>query len=192
MSKLAFSIFLVLAFYAPPSFSQRKTERNTDIKLTRRTIARTITALLPEDFRLMTDQELATKYFTYRKPLAMFTNQDQTVDFGFNVSATAWSYDDLELLQKFYKSSIKNLYTNVTMLQEGIKEINKQKYIVFEFVSEINADKNNPIQQSKRTYSYLLYTIVGEEVYIFNFTTPASMQNYWSPTADKVMKSLKL
>ncbi len=192
MSKQFFSVVLFFVLCSFSAFSQRKASQNEEVKLTRKTVIRTISALLPEDFRPMTDQELAAKYFTYRKPIAMFTNQDQTVDFGFNVSATAWSYDDLELLQKFYKSSIQNLYTNVTMLQEGIKEINKQKYIVFEFVSEVNTDKNNPIQQSKRAYSYLLYTIVEEEVYIFNFTTPASLQSYWSPIAGKVMKSLKL
>ncbi len=167
-------------------------QQNNVPKMARKSVARTITILMPDDFRTMTDQELAAKYFTYRKPLAMFTNQDHTVDFGFNVSATRWNYNDLELLQKFYKSTIQNLYTNITMVQEGIKEINKKKYIVFEFVSEVKADQNNPIQQSKRAYTYLLYTIVEEEVYIFNFTTPASLRNYWSPIAGEMMKSLKL
>jgi hypothetical protein len=187
------SLFFTLNFTKVAVAQQQNGRRSDNVpKMARKSVARTITILMPDDFRTMTDQELAAKYFTYRKPLAMFTNQDQTVDFGFNVSATRWSYDDLELLQKFYKSTIQNLYTNITMLQEGIKEIDKKKYIVFEFVSEVNADKNNPIQQSKRAYTYLLYTIVEEEVYIFNFTTPASIRNYWSPIAGQMMKSLKL
>jgi uncharacterized protein YdaT len=185
-------------------------------KMVRKTVARNITALMPEDFRPMTDQELASKYFTYRKPVAMFTNQDGTVDFGFNVSATTWKYEDLELLQKFYKSSIQNLYTNnanstpnannkdahtssekkttenLSMIQEGIREINKQKYIVFEFVAETKTDPSSPIQRSKKVYTYMQYTIVGEEVHIFNFTAPAHLRTYWSPIAAQMMKSLKL
>jgi hypothetical protein len=198
MFKTAFFIVIsFLAFFFNPtfSFSQRNAAQADAPKLTRKTLARTVSALMPEDFRPMTDQELAAKYFTYRKPVAMFTNQDQTVDFGFNVSATTWKYEDLALLQKFYKSSIQNLYTNITMVQEGIQVINKQKYIVFEFVSEVNPEKsigNNPLQQSKRAYTYLLYTIVEEEVYIINFSCPASLRNYWSPIAAQIMKSVKL
>jgi len=194
MSKIFFLVIFITSFFSVHFINKAlsQNQQKNMPKMARKSVARTITILMPDDFRTMTDQELATKYFTYRKPVAMFTNQDQAVDFGFNVSATRWSYDDLELLQKFYKSTIQNLYTNITMLQEGIKEINKKKYIVFEFVSEVNADKNNPIQQSKRAYTYLLYTIVEEEVYIFNFTTPAGVRNYWSPIAGQMMKSLKL
>lgn len=185
-------------------------------KMVRRTLARNITALMPEDFRPMTDAEIATKYFTYRKPVAMFTNQDATVDFGFNVAATTWRYEDLALLQKFYKASIQNLYTSVDgnassktqdnrpansnskptesihMIQEGIKEINKQKFIVFEFVGETKTDASSPIQRAKRVYTYIQYTIVDEEVYIFNFSAPAHLQKHWSPIAKQMMESLKM
>jgi hypothetical protein len=185
-------------------------------KMVRKTLARNITALMPEDFHPMTDAEIASKYFTYRKPVAMFTNQDATVDFGFNVAATTWKYEDLALLQKFYKASIQNLYTSVDgnassktqdnrpgnanskptesiqMIQEGIKEINKRKFIVFEFVGETKTDSNSPIQRAKRVYTYIQYTIVDEEVYIFNFSAPAHLQKYWSPIAKQMMESLKM
>lgn len=180
--------FLFIFLLILSSFAQK----DDSPKLARKAIARSITALLPEDFRPMTEQEIARKYFSYRKPLAMLTNQDQTVDFGFNVAATTWQYEDLVLLQKFYKATLQNMYTNIVMLQDGIKEINKQNYIVFEFVSEVVPDKNNPIQQTKKTYTYLLYTIVEDEVYIFNFTSPSHLRNYWSPIADQIMKSVKL
>jgi hypothetical protein len=185
MSKTHF-LFVILLIL--PSFVQK----DNSPKLVRKTITRTISALMPEEFRPMTDQEIARKYFSYRKPLVMLTNQDQTVDFGFNVSATTWEYKDLALLQKFYKSTIQNIYTNIAMVQEGIKEINGQNYIVFEFVSEVKSDKNSPLQQSKKAYSYLLYTIVEDEVYIFNFTSPAHVRSYWSPVAEQMMKSIKL
>jgi hypothetical protein len=185
-------------------------------KMVRRTLARNITALMPEDFRPMTDAEIASKYFTYRKPVAMFTNQEATVDFGFNVAATTWKYEDLALLQKFYKATIQNLYTSIdgnassktqdnrpassnskptesiNMIQEGIQEINKRKFIVFEFIGETKTDANSPIQRAKRVYTYIQYTIVDEEVYIFNFSAPAHLQKYWSPIAKQMMESLKM
>ena len=182
------NVFLVVLFLALASFLQK----DNAPKLERKTISNNISALLPEDFHQMSEQEIARKYFSYRKPVAMFTNQDQTVDFGFNISATTWDYQDLALLQKFYKSTIQNMYSNISMIQEGIKEINKQNYIVFEFISEVKSDKNSPMQQNRKAYSYLLYTIVDEEVYIFNFSAPSSLKNYWSPVADQIMKSVKL
>jgi hypothetical protein len=208
MLRITFLLLLVLVL---SSF------KNDNPKMVRKVIAKNITAVLPEDFHPMTDQEIASKYFTYRKPVASFTNQDATVDFVFNTSATTWRYEDLALLQKFYKSSIQNLYTsnenekpegqqdqngkanankkpteNLSMIQEGIKEINKQKYIVFEFVGETKTDTNSPIQRSKKVYTYIQYTIVDEEVYIFSFSAPAHVRNYWSPIAQEIMKSLKI
>lgn len=152
-----------------------------------------VTAQMPEEFRPMTDDEIAQRYFTYRKPVALFTDRRAVVDFGLNISATTWKYEDLLILKSFYKASIMQMFTNVNMLKEEIEEVNGRKYAVFEFISEVRSEPNAIVKRpSKVSYSYLLYTVVGENVHIINFTCPAEVRKEWRPVAQAMMKTVKI
>ncbi|MCS7019354.1 MAG: hypothetical protein NZM34_09620 [Bernardetiaceae bacterium] len=152
-----------------------------------------VTAQLPEGFRPMTDDEIAQRYFTYRKPVAMFTDARAVVDFGLNISATTWQYEDLPLLKSFYKASIVQMFTSVNIIKEEIEEINGRKYAVFEFISEVRSDPKAIIKRPPViNYTYILYTVVGEKVYILNFTCPADVRSQWRPIAHAIMKTVKI
>ncbi|WP_448518078.1 hypothetical protein [Rhodoflexus sp.] len=155
-------------------------------------LAEAIFAQVPEDFRPMTDDEIAQRYFTYRKPVALFTDRRAVVSFGLNVSTTSWKYEDLPILKSFYKSSIMEMFTNVTMLNEEITTINGRKYAVFEFISEVRSDPKAIISRPAIVnYTYILYTVIGESVYIVNFTCPSSVRKEWQPIAHAIMKTIK-
>jgi hypothetical protein len=152
-----------------------------------------ITAQMPEDFRPMTDDEIAQRYFTYRKPVALFTDGRAVVDFGLNISTTTWKYEDLPILKSFYKASIMQMFTNVNMIKEEIEEINGRKYAAFEFISEVRSEPNAIVKTApKINYTYLLYTVVGEKVHIINFTCPAANRREWQPIAQAMMKTIKI
>lgn len=152
-----------------------------------------VTAQMPEEFRPMTDDEIAQRYFTYRKPVALFTDRRAIVDFGLNISTTTWKYEDLPILKSFYKSSIMQMFTNVNMLKEEIEEINGRKYAVFEFISEVRSEPNAVVKRApKVNYTYLLYTVVGEDVHVINFTCPAEVRKEWRPVAQAMMKTVKI
>lgn len=142
-----------------------------------------VTASLPKDFVAMSDGDVAQKYPSTKKPLAMFTSLDRTVDFGLNVSKSTLGGNDLTILKKLYKATILDLYSNVQFINEGIETINKREYIVFEFTSE--ADQT-------RKYTYLQYAVIGNRVYIFNFTVGAEKKAKWQPIAKLIMQSLKI
>jgi adenine-specific DNA methylase len=152
-----------------------------------------VTAQMPEEFRPMTDDEIAQRYFTYRKPVAMFTDRRAVVDFGLNTSVTTWNYEDLPILKSFYKASIMQMFTNVNMLKEEIEEVNGRKYAVFEFISEVRSEPDAIVKRApKVSYTLLLYTVVGEKVYIINFTCPAEVRKEWRPVAQAMMKTVKI
>jgi hypothetical protein len=150
-------------------------------KLVKTKITKGVTANLPKGFVAMSDNDIAQKYPSTKKPLAMFTSLDRTVDFGLNVSKSSWSGSNMEVLKKVYKATILELYSNVVFLNEGIEKISNRDFVFFEFTSEADQTKK---------YTYLQYTIIGNRLYIFNFTVGAEFKDKWQGTAGNIMRSV--
>lgn len=137
---------------------------------------------LPADFTPMTDDDMALKYPSTKKPLAMYTSADRNADFGLNISKTIWPENDLKILQKIYKSTILEMYNKVTFIKEEITTIDKQQFIAFEFTSEV---------ENHKKYTYVLYKVVKNHVYIFNFTCSQRVQDKWQPQTGQIINSIK-
>jgi hypothetical protein len=137
---------------------------------------------LPVDFVEMSDDDLAYKYPSTKKPLAMLTSGDKTADFGVNVSKTLWGENDLKILQKVYKATLLEMYQKVDFLYEGIKTIDNVPFVAFEFTSEV---------ENHKKYSYLLYRTVKKHVYVFNFTCPQRYQERWQAISPKIIESIQ-
>jgi hypothetical protein len=152
-------------------------------KLSKVKITEGVTASLPKDFSPMSDNDIAQRYPSTKKPLAMYVSLDRTVDFGLNVNKSIWGGSDLNVLKKVYKSTILDLYNNVEFIQENIQNINERDYIVFEFTS--NAE-------GTRKYTYLQYIVIGNRIYLFNFTSGAEVKDKWQPIAAAIMQSINI
>jgi hypothetical protein len=159
------------------------TSMTSSVKLKKTQITDGISAKLPADFVLMSDDDIATRYPSTKKPLAMFSSPDRLADFGLNVTKSSWAGKDLRVLKDIYKSTLYTLYSDIQILKEEIVEINKQNYIVLEFIS--TADKT-------RKYTYMQYGIFKNRVYIFNFTSPENTMGQYQPVAALVMNSIKV
>jgi hypothetical protein len=138
---------------------------------------------LPKDFALMSDDDVAQKYPSTKKPLVLYTSPDRIIDFGLNVTKSKFPGNDLELLKGIYKSTFLHMYNKVTFLQEEIKTVNKRKFISFEFIAEF---------EGQRTYSNLMYTLVKDQVFLFNFTCPQPVYQKWQATANAIMPTIKM
>jgi hypothetical protein len=152
-------------------------------KLKAMKIAEGVSASLPQNFYPMSNEDIAQRYPSTKKPLCMYTDMDRAVDFGLNESKSSWAGGDLKVLQQVYKSTILSLYKKVDFIQEGIKNIKKRDYICFEFTSEA---------QGNMKYTYLLYTVINSKVYIFNFTCDQTQMKKWQETARAIMETVKI
>ncbi len=153
-------------------------------KLRPQKIAEGVTVSLPSDFVPMSDNDIAQRYPSTKKPLAMYTSLDRVVDFGVNESKATFPGSDLNILKEFYQSTILSLYNKVDFMQKGvIQPIKKRDYIVFEFTSEI--DKTYK-------YTYLQYALINNKVFIFNFSCPQEYKDKWQETAKAIMQTVKL
>jgi len=161
------------------------------VKLKKNKVAPGVTILLPEDFVAMNDDYIASKYPSYRKPLAMYTSPNGKIDFGVNTANNLWG-NRLEILKSVYKASISNLFLKVNFLQDTIVTIRKRQFIVFEFVSEQEPKMSYSSKETVKFYTYIMYTVVNHRIFIFNFTAPYGMMDTWQPQAEIIMKSIKI
>ena len=153
-----------------------------------------LSAKLPNTFVIMADDDIAQKYPTHKKPLAMYTSPDKFADFGVNYAVNQWNNRNLTVLRDIYKSTISSVFTHVEYLQEGIiKKINDRDFIVFEFVSELTDDKRPDNRNfTVRNYSYIVYTLVDKKILIFNFTSTVQTKDKWLPVANAIMNSINI
>jgi len=169
------SIFISLLLFSPQT------------KLVKTKITQDITVSIPENFSVMTPEDVNQRYKSYRKPIALFTDPR-------NFSFSKWAVGDLEILAKFYKSSLLNLYTEVEFINEGMRSINGKEYVHFEFISTISSTEDNSmvIRNPIRKYTQLLYTVDKGRTIIFNFSCPAEQQLTWQLDASRIMASVNI
>ncbi len=178
MNKLFLGLVFMLMAFSPS-------------KLVKTKIGKDITMQLPEEFKPMANEDIAQRYPSVRAPLGAYTNADRLVDFSVNISATQWPDANVEMAKKFFKSGIANLYDRVEFIDEGTHDLNKKKFIYFEFVSRINGSKRTAIeQQSILRYVYIQYLIEPKRTLVFTFTCPKDMKEQWQKIAKQMMNSV--
>lgn len=179
MRKIALFAFLSLAF-ASDKFI--KTKINDDI-----------TVSLPSSMVKMTDDDIVVRSTMVRAPLAAYTNADRDVDFTANISATQWPDANLDVASKFFKANLYNLYDKIDMINSGTYEVNKKKFLYYEFESRVNGNK---LKEAERLpiyrYIYVQYNIEKSRTLVFTFSCPRDKREDWQPVAHKIMKSVKL
>lgn len=150
---------------------------------------------LPKSFRPMTEAQLEENYLAARRPLAAYTDPNQQVAFGLNVSNTRWQPGDLPLLKDFYRASLMELYDEVNFLTEEVREVNGRQFAVFEFVSVVRPAEDETSftnQKPIRRYTYVQYTIHLKKTWVFDFSVPARDQATWQPVAQQMMESVRM
>lgn len=162
-----------------------------DNNLTKVNVTEEISMMIPANFRLMTDDEVASRYFTTKRPIAIYTNESVIVDLGINKTVTEWKAEDLEIMVSFQKSNIYNFYDDIEMISQGMKEVNGRKAAYFEFISTVKPDTQSlRAQNAVKKYTYIQYMIMGKHSWVFNFSSPLQLQDQWQSQMPTIMNSV--
>ena len=162
-------------------------------KFYRTKINKNISLLLSTDLIPVPPEEIASKFISYRAPLAVYTNMTTEIEFGINTSVSRWRESDIELMKSFYMSNIASLYDEAHFLRKEISLINNRQFVVFEYTSKINPEERSAISEPPVSkYTYIQYTIVKGTVYVFDFSSPIDQQEMWHPVIQKIMSSIKI
>jgi hypothetical protein len=162
-------------------------------KLVKVKVNENITVSIPQGWRPMDAMDFTQRYPSVRAPLAAYTNEERVVDFSVNVSATQWPDTNAELAAKFFKASLMNTFDRVEMIQEGVHEINRKKFIYFEFESRVNGNRQQEgLQDAVTRYTYIQYLLEPGKTLVFSFNCPKRMKEQWQQTARDMMKAVKV
>jgi hypothetical protein len=195
-TKTRFSKFLLISGFAIILLSSGTLPKMQNVQL-----VDGVSISLPKEMVIMSDDDVATKYPSTKKPVAMYTSLDRTVDFGLNISKSRWSGFDLELLHQVYKSTIIESYDTVIFSKDTVEYINGRPFSVFEFVSTF--DKTTKYQYFQFTLLTKTKVEAQEEtgdllpgnsnhIMIFNFTSPLGGKDKWQPIARASMQTVKV
>ncbi len=144
---------------------------------------------VPKDFYQMTPEDMVLRIPSVRNPLAAYSSVDRMTDFNVKVSATQWRKTDTEIASRFFKAGIYNLFDRVKMIDEGVKTINKQKFIYFEFESYLAGDNDQP---SDRKYNYIMYFLGLGRTLVFSFRCPERQKEEYIPVVPGILNSIKI
>ncbi len=164
-----------------------------EVKLVKTKIGDGITMQIPENFVLVSQQEVKQRNISDKDPLAYYTDQSGDVDFVVNMAFSRWRNSDIEMMRSFYKSNIMGLYDQVNFIRDEVDEINDRSFAVFEFVSKVEDERNLSISGNAISkYVYIEYAIINNKTVLFTFSCPARLKNYWEATARKMMNSVNI
>lgn len=162
-------------------------------KLSKIKVNQDLTVYIPKTWRAMDNLDFTQRYPSVRAPLAAYTSEDRMVDFSVNISATQWPDADIEISQKFFKASVMNMFDRVEIIKEGIHEVNKKKFIFFEFKSRINGERREEGNREPiLRYTYIQYLVESGRTLVFSFNCPQRMQEDWQETARTMMSKIKV
>ncbi len=163
------------------------------IKLVKVKVSDDITISVPKEWRPMDELDFSARYPSVRAPLAAFTDVNRVADFSVNVSATRWPDANLELASQFFKSSLMNMFDRVTMIHEGIREVNGKQFIYFEFESRVNGSRDDRANSDPvLKYSYIQYLVQPGRTLVFSFNCPRRDRQNWEEPAREMMDDIKV
>ena len=177
--------FLTLTFASASLFAQ--------VKLKNVKISKEISMKIPSKFMEMGEEDMWQRSSSYRKAIALYTDEDRVVELGINHAFTRWEEGDIRMLQNMYKASIQEIFDEVKFSKEEITNINGRDFAVFEFVSKIKGI-SGPIGQNDSVvkYYYIQYTIVDGGTLVFNFSCQNYVKEDWQETANIMMGTIKI
>lgn len=162
-------------------------------KLVKMKVTDNITVSVPKGWRPMDALDFTQRYPSVRAPLAAYTNEEREADFSVNISATQWPDTDPELARQFFKASLRNMFDRVDIIQEGVQEINKKKFIYFEFESRINGNRQQEgFTDPVLRYTYIQYLLLPDKTLVFSFNCPRRLKEQWQSPARAMMKAIKV
>lgn len=177
--------FLTLTFTSAPLFAQ--------VKLKNVKISNKISMKIPSKFIEMGEEDMWQRSSSYRKAIALYSDEERVVELGINHAFTRWEEGDILLLQNMYMASIQEIFDEVKFSKEEITNINGRDFAVFEFVSKIKGisgsiGQNNSVVK----YYYIQYTIVDGGTFVFNFSCQNYVKEDWQETAKIIMGTIKI
>ena len=147
-----------------------------------------ISLSLPSDFVEMKEEDIAQRYFTYKKPSMVYTDPNLETDVDINVTKNFWGEEDINMLKGFYKSTIFMGHKKIEIIQDTVVEMKGREYGLIEFTGGYPSSKRSLISY----YTALVFTVIDNRIVVVSFRCRKNRKDYWQNTALSVIGSVKM
>ena len=152
------------------------------------TVARIITIDIPKNFRQLTQAEVAQRYPSSRKQIAVYSSPNGTADIGINKGKTVWEEKDIALVRDFYKATLETFYSKTTFEKADIVTVNGKKFARLIFIGEIDGG----LKPKFKLYIHIRYCVIGKRLYIFQFNCQKSEAKIYEKEVAAIMDRIKI
>jgi len=166
-----FTVFLATAFTLPVEL-EKKSLLDDKVEL-----------LVPQDFEIMSEEMMKTKYPSERRPTLVYTNESGGINVALNLTQNPADQGILSLYKDNFVQSFKNAYPSAEWKDSGMKEINGKQVGYLELVT--------PALDTE-IYNLMFFTNLDGKLLLCTFNCTKKSMEEWTPTAKEIMNSLKI
>lgn len=152
------------------------------------TVAKIVTIDIPKNFRQLTQAEVAQRYPSSRKQIAVYTSPNSTADIGVNKGKTVWEEKDIALVRDFYKATLETFYAKTTFQKADIVTVHGKKFARLIFIGEIDGG----LKPSYKIYIHIRYCVIGKRLYIFQFNCQKNEAKIYEKAVAEIMDNIKI
>ncbi len=165
-----------------------------EMKFKKRKIGENMATIsMPESFVPMMEEEMKQEFVMFNRPVAAYKSLRNPGIFSVSQSITQWNPEDAEMFKAFYKSTIMGIHSEVRFIQEEIREIGGEPYVIFEFVASVKAVRSTIVDKGAlKKYNYVQYSIKNGKLVGFNFSSPLNYKSQWEKQIRQMMDSAEV
>jgi hypothetical protein len=136
---------------------------------------------LPKGFDLMSKEMLASKYPANNRPTLVYTNENGSVNFGFNHTQNKLPKNRLKDYLPAFVKQFGGIYPSIEWFDKKVKKLDNRDFIVLEFIT--------PAIDSK-IYNLMHITVLDGKMLMCTFNCTESQKAEWETKAKESLNSI--
>jgi len=139
--------------------------------------------MIPEDFKIMSEEMLKLKYPSANRPTIVYTNESGSINVALNLTTSSVSQELIPQFKEALQNTFKQLYPSAKWKGSGINTINDKKVGYLELIT--------PAIDTE-VYNLIFFTDVNSQLLLCTFNCTVQYLKEWQSIGDEIMNSLKV
>lgn len=138
---------------------------------------------IPDELNTMSESVWTLKYHDLPRPEFVVTDKNGEVNLLISLTKQPAAEKQLGAYKDFRIAEMKKRRADVTIMEDGTKEINGKKFSFFTFLTQASDQK---------IFNIYYFTILNGRVLCFTFNCPEKRKPEWSKKADAIMETVQV
>lgn len=139
--------------------------------------------MIPEGFKIMSEEMLKLKYPSANRPTIVYTNDSGSINVALNLTISSASQDLIPQFKEALQNTFRQVYPSAKWKGNGINTINDKKVGYLELIT--------PAIDTE-VYNLIFFTDVNSKLLLCTFNCTVQYLKEWQSIGDEIMNSLKV